>query len=318
MTAGEPKATNRLRWEGLPLPLRAEIVERSGSPVREARASSTGFSAGFAGVLDLLDGRRIFVKAGDGATNAETAALHRREARNGRWLPTGLAPRPLWSFEWETWVVLGMEAIDGRHPGSPWSEEDLSRVLQAQAELSRVLAPPEAEPVGSVVADMLNGWRSMRATGDFSGVPHWLLPHVDEFAGWEGSRTEEAAAGESLVHFDLRNDNLLVDRLGRVHLLDWPHAGAGAPWLDLAFFAPTVSLDIGPRAGEVFARSPLAHVVPRDDLRVIVSGWAGRLIWASRQPHPPGIPTLRAFQAAQARTTLDWLRELLDGSGVSA
>jgi hypothetical protein len=28
----------------------------------------------------------------------------------------------------------------------------------------------------------------------------------------------------------------------------------------------------------------------------------------SRQPHPPGLPTLREFQAAQGRTALAWLK----------
>jgi hypothetical protein len=317
MTGGQPEATNRLGWDELPPPLREAIRERAGAEVVQVRSSRTGFSAGFAGVLELVDGRRLFVKAGDGATNAETASLHRREAHASRWIPPGLAPRLLWSFASGAWVVLALEAIDGRHPGNPWSDEDLERALRAQADLSRVAAPPDAAPVAPVVAEMMTGWQSMRTTEDARGLPEWLRPRVDEMAAWEGERTRAAAEGRSVVHLDLRSDNMLIDAAGRVHLVDWPHAGAGAPWLDVAFLAPTVPVEGGPPAAEVFRRSPLAAAAPPEDVRVVVAGWAGRLLWASRQPDPPGIPTLRAFQAAQARTTLEWLRELLDGRPVT-
>jgi hypothetical protein len=40
----------------------------------------------------------------------------------------------------------------------------------------------------------------------------------------------------------------------------------------------------------------------------VVAALAGYLIHQSRRPDPPGIPTVRAFQAAQGKAALDWLR----------
>jgi hypothetical protein len=40
-----------------------------------------------------------------------------------------------------------------------------------------------------------------------------------------------------------------------------------------------------------------------------LAAWAGFLIAGSRQPPPPGLPTLRAFQRGQGLVALDWLRQ---------
>ena len=55
------------------------------------------------------------------------------------------------------------------------------------------------------------------------------------------ARFVDAVAGETLVHTDVRDDNLLLTTDGRVLLCDWNWPMAGAAWLDSLF------LLIGPR-----------------------------------------------------------------------
>jgi hypothetical protein len=43
---------------------------------------------------------------------------------------------------------------------------------------------------------------------------------------------------------------------------------------------------------------------------VLVAAFGGFLVRHSLQPPPPGLPTLRAFQAAQGALALAWLRRL--------
>ena len=40
----------------------------------------------------------------------------------------------------------------------------------------------------------------------------------------------------------------------------------------------------------------------------VLAALTGFFVRQSRQPPPPGLPTLRAFQAAQGRTALAWLK----------
>jgi aminoglycoside phosphotransferase (APT) family kinase protein len=120
-----------------------------------------------------------------------------------------------------------------------------------------------------------------------------------------------ALAGDALVHGDLRADNVMIDTdHDRVWLIDWPHASVGAPWLDLAFMLPSVTLQGGGDPGRIFRGHHLSVGVSDDALRAGLAGLAGYFTWSSLQPAPPGIPNLRAFQRAQSHATLRWLRTL--------
>ncbi|QEW03147.1 phosphotransferase [Microbacterium lushaniae] len=304
-----PPPTGRVAWHDLPAAVRRTIIAAAGADVVASDLAATGFSPGFAGVLHLAGGGRLFVKAGDGTTNAETFRLHTREAEIARALPAGVAPALRWSLVQDGWVVLAFDAVDGRHPGNPWSDADLARILAGHAALAAHAAPPVLEPIGPRLRELFVGWSRLRAGGD-ARVPAWAAAHVGEFSRWERGCVADDAGGDAIVHMDLRSDNVLLDG-DTVHVLDWPHAGRGAPWVDAVFFAPTVSLEGGPAAAEVFARSPLAAGADPDAVRRLVAAWAGWMLWSSGRPHPPGIPHLRAFQGAQATVTLEWLRQLL-------
>ncbi|MCK6065337.1 MULTISPECIES: phosphotransferase [Microbacterium] len=306
---GNPPPTGRVAWADLPAAVRHAITARAGGDVVATDLAATGFSPGFAGVLHLAGGGRLFLKAGDGATNAETFRLHTREAEIARALPAGVAPALRWSLVRDGWVVLAFDAVEGRHPGGPWTAADLGLVLAAHAALAAHPAPPVLAPIGPRLKESLVGWTRLGAARG-AGVPAWAAAHVEEFARWERESVAADTAGDAIVHMDLRSDNVLIDG-DTVHVLDWPHAGRGAPWVDAVLLAPTVSLEGGPAAAEVFARSPLGAGADPGAVRRMVAAWAGWLLWSSGRPDPPGIPHLRAFQRAQAAVTLEWLRQLL-------
>ena len=74
--------------------------------------------------------------------------------------------------------------------------------------------------------------------------------------------------------------------------------------------AARLELDTGRRA---FAKAvgpelnPDSPGIYRAEAR-IAAALAGYFIHRSRRPGPPGLPTVRAFQAAQGGVALDWLR----------
>lgn len=53
------------------------------------------------------------------------------------------------------------------------------------------------------------------------------------------------------------------------------------------------------------------HAADRQALTATICALAGYLTERSLRPPPAGIPTVRAFQAAQAQITRDWLADLL-------
>jgi hypothetical protein len=93
-----------------------------------------------------------------------------------------------------------------------------------------------------------------------------------------------------------------------VLVVDWPHAAIGAPWVDLIALLPSVAMQGGPEPWEVFDRHPVARRADPKAVTAMVCALAGYFLSHGREPNPPGLPTLRRFQLAQATVTVRWLR----------
>jgi aminoglycoside phosphotransferase (APT) family kinase protein len=133
----------------------------------------------------------------------------------------------------------------------------------------------------------------------------WSARNLDRLAGLEAG-APEAAAGGTLLHLALRADNLLLTS-DRVFVVDWPHARVGDAWVDLLFFAPSVAMQGGPSPEELLDRYPRAGQAEEGAITAVVCAIAGFFVHEGLRPAPPGLPTLRAFQAAQGRVARGWL-----------
>ena len=104
------------------------------------------------------------------------------------------------------------------------------------------------------------------------------------------------------MHADIRADNLLLTDDG-VMVVDWPHACRGAAFADPVLFAPSVAMQGGPEPAALLARSRAGRDASREALAALVCALAGCFTERSLQPPPPGLPTVRRFQAAHAEVT---------------
>jgi aminoglycoside phosphotransferase (APT) family kinase protein len=309
-----PAQGARLSWEALSASVRAAIERRLGSPVTSALTQPGGFSPGVAARLELEDGRFVFVKAIGPEPNPDSPEFHRREARVAAALPPEApAPRLLFAHDEDGWVALAFEHVVGREPELPWHENELERVLDALTDLAAALTPPplEAPPVSEALDELFHGWRTL-ASGDAAGIDPWAAARLDDLAALEAGWAE-GAAGSTLLHCDVRADNILLTP-DRVVFVDWPHACIGAAWIDLVGFLPSVAMQGGPRPWEVFETHPLGRDAPAEQVLAVVAALAGFFVERSLQPPPPGLPTLREFQRAQGIEALAWLRRSLGGS----
>jgi aminoglycoside phosphotransferase (APT) family kinase protein len=275
-----------------------------------------GFSPGAAARLVLEDGRRAFAKAVGPELNPDSPGIYRDEARIAERLPAGApVPRLLAWFEDAGWVLLLFEDIDGTMPAQPWVRDELDRVLEALASLAAVLTPApagvDAPPIGQRLGADFRGWRALTAASrdgeDLAGLDPWARLHLTELAGLE-ARWERAAAGGSLVHADLRADNLLLTA-DRVYVVDWPWACTAQPWVDLLGMLPSVAMQGGPPPEEIFSAHPVTRAAAAAAATAVIAALAGFFVHNSRRPPPPGIPGVREFQRAQGHVALSWLRE---------
>jgi hypothetical protein len=257
MTAGlDPllagAAGTRVAWQDVPATVRRSIEDHLGLGVLTAQSQERGFSPALAGRLRLCDGSSIFVKAigPDDQTGAPGGQRsYRREAEVSSQLPATV-PMPALMDNWDIagWVVLLFENIEGTNPVLPWQQRQLDRVLEVLETTARTLTPsPLAAPVASTPGGPTH-WRDLMAEPDRFGrltdqLP-WLGEHVQLLANLEAS-SDEAYAGETLLHFDVRADNIILTD-NDVYLVDWPHVRTGAPWVDLVYFLPSVAMQGGP------------------------------------------------------------------------
>jgi hypothetical protein len=306
----------RAEWGIVPADVRATIDHAVGSPVVAATNLPGGFSPGPAARCELADGRFVFVKAGGRALNPDTPHLHRREARMLALLPPNHpAPRLLAVVDDGDWIAIVTEWIVGRTPEPPLAPRDVDRVLallDRHAASAVGVDPVPIEPFAEVGEPLLGHWA--RLAGDPpTELDAWSRSHAERLAEIERDAAE-AGSGRSLVHLDFRADNVVLSELGaqRDVVVDWPSATIGRPWIDLLCLVPSLHLDGGPPPGAVFETHRLGRESDPDAVDAVATAFAGFLTRLALEPPPPGLPTLRAFQAAQGRVVREWLAERLD------
>ncbi len=205
-----------------------------------------------------------------------------------------------------------LQDVAGRQPALPWRHDELVEVLHAVDRLGEVLtpAPIDAPPASQAYAEPFSGWRTLAADGARADLlDAWSRAHLDRLAGLEAT-WPAFAEGISLLHTDLRADNLLLTADGVV-VVDWPWACVGSPLLDVVGLSPSVAMQGGPEPGELLAMTAAGRAADRDAVTALACALAGYFTEEALQPAPSGLPTVRAFQAAQGAVARRWLESLL-------
>jgi hypothetical protein len=309
-TPTAPAAGVHLPWARVPAAVQAWASRCGPGPPLAVRDVVGGFSPGATSILEWSEGS-VFVKAGGHELNPHSPQLHRREIVISSALPRSVRfPRLLETYDDGSWVALAFEVVAGRPPQHPWRLDELDRVVAALGTLHHELTPspvPTLEPLAEYRRAIFGSWSELAGATAPPGLPPWALAHLDRLAELESS-WPAACAGRTLVHGDVRSDNVLLSEAGVV-FVDWPHGAVGNPAFDLVAWAPSVVLEGGPPPDELLALyAPPGGSLDPDALTVLLAAVAGYFVSHSLLPAPPGLPTLRPFQAAQGEVALAWLQ----------
>ncbi|MFJ9371632.1 phosphotransferase [Nocardia sp. NPDC101769] len=304
----------RDEWRELPGSVREAVTDGLGAPVVSAINQRGGFSHGMAAVLTCADGNAVFakaVRADDGL-----AGPYRAEAAAARGL-AGLVPTPavLFTIERDGWFVVVFEFVTGHHPHLDQPRE-LNAVLELLDRMATALTPsplPAMPTVSEVYGPKLRCWTALaEQSTPAENLDAWTLRNLDRLAALE-HRWLEWADGETLLHTDLRPDNLLVTADGSVMVVDWAWPCRGAAWLDLGFLAPAIAAS-GIDPDPILATQPSTADLDRVAMDSFVCALAGYWTVQSRLPVPPRSPNLRAYQKRAAATSLSWFRSRMQWS----
>ncbi|MCW2803120.1 MAG: aminoglycoside phosphotransferase family protein [Propionibacteriaceae bacterium] len=308
LTVPTAATAQRPRWAELPVEVRERIEAVVGSPVRTAVSQGSGYTPGFASRLRLADGRGVFVKAAS-SDRGWLVEAYRTEAQRLELLPLAVpAPRLQHLVEIATrhgsWLVLIFDDVGGRPPRRPWLAAEADLVLAAVRDLSVALTPAPA------------GHRWERFVQEFFTRTNVYFDRIAELGSLPdiGDQTRSLALagleleGVTLVHSDLRDDNILIDMSGRVWVCDWNFPTRGPIWADTLTVAIAMHGD-GLNGDDLLARSGLVSPADEEMIDGVLALLLGYFYFSSSEAAPDGSPFLRAHQAWYARVAEDWLRQ---------
>jgi hypothetical protein len=167
-----------------------------------------------------------------------------------------------------------------------------------------------APPPGTAVAtddarEVAGGWKEIASAPEpFLRLglcsETWLSANLDTL---RSVAADAAFAGDALLHFDVRSDNVCFrPDDGRAVLIDWNLTSVGNPQIDVVFWLPSLEAEGGP-APEI--------VMPDADPGLVSTCAAFFCARAARTPIPTA-PTVREVQLVQARKALPWAARVLD------
>jgi aminoglycoside phosphotransferase (APT) family kinase protein len=218
-----------------------------------------GLSAAERHVVVFDNGTRVFVK---GATDRETAAwlaneFHLLEQVGGRFGPEAMA----WLSDDQRPVLVTADLSSAYWPAAggttQWRAGDIDAVLatlgQLRAQPAGTSLPPVSwpQPCWSRLVERRTPARLGLCSAE------WLDRHGPQVIAFD---ERAAPGGGSIVHGDVRSDNLCLLADGQVRLVDWSVSGAGHPMHDLIALLPTLHLEGGPAPASVL-RDPVAMIV---------------------------------------------------------
>ncbi|MGZ3699098.1 MAG: phosphotransferase [Bdellovibrionota bacterium] len=139
-------------------------------------------------------------------------------------------------------------------------------------------SPEGFQKLAETGQEQFSGWRNFaQARSLVSQLSNpWIERNLVTLVQLE-KKWDQVAQGTSLVHADLRADQILIAGDQAV-FLDWPHAKIGAPWIDFLFMFPSIVLQKGPSMKRLVERSPLARV-PESELLPMAVALAGFFLW---------------------------------------
>ena len=281
--------------------MRARIEALIGQRVVDARTvDGRGYTPAERWIVRFESGATAFAKTGADIGTSRIATWLRAEERAYSAIDAAFMPRMLgWGDDGEQPLLL-LEDLSAATWPPPWT---LAAIDAVRATLEDVAAttPPAGAPDLEAARGAIGGWRAVaRDPRPFLSLGlatrEWLHEHLPALI-----KASDGAplAGNALVHFDVRSDNLcLVD--GGAKLIDWNGYARGSPVFDLAIWLPSLHQEGGPPPWELLEDS--------GGLSALISGY-----FASRAGLPliPTAPRVRAVQREQLVTSLPWaLREL--------
>ena len=253
---------------------------------------AAGYTAAARRIVHLEDGRTMFLKA---ATDEMTSDFLRAEYRIYDQVHEAFMPKVI-AYDDGVLPILLLEDLSTAQWPPPWRSDHIETALTAVARVHAL--GPDVPRFLDLHGDLTEAcWKNVERDPE----PFLKLDLVSE--DWlerslcvlVEAQCSVDLSGESLLHLDLRSDNMCFRTSGDVILIDWNYACLGNPDVDLGFWLPSLKAEGGPEPGEVMKGA--------GGVAALVCGYFASRAGLPPIPHAP----VRELQKQQAEAALPWL-----------
>jgi phosphotransferase family enzyme len=324
LSGREPKPA----WDDVPEVLRARIADIVGEPIAGGEIAWGGYGPTASFVLTTASGAGHFCKGTHPSNTPEGHQAVLRECANLRRFAElqrfGAAFRGL--VEAEGWHLIVLEAVERAQAVPPWTPDAVERVMALIAAFHAATPPQAEEALKDLRASDLIGrarnWHSLTEQGvrdgfvalfaDTDAAREWLDANLEKLIALN-ARVAECGGPQGWIHADIRSDNLIFARGGRLALIDWAVLSRGPQLLDTAFFLPSLEGEGGPRCAEGLKLYERATGVrfAAGDIALAATTVAGFFAARAGEPEIAALPRLRWVQRLQLFPALDWMCAVL-------
>ena len=278
--------------------LQARLERVLGQRIVNATRRRGGYTLALRMRLELTDGSFVFAKV---ATTPYLVACVRREAVVYEALGSQpyLAGYRGWADDDEQPFLL-LEDLSEAHWPPPWSPERVEAVLTALSQVRSTPLPPDT-PSLEKEGSSLRQWGTVAADpAPFLSLglcrEAWLESALPSLLAAE---KQLELTGGSLVHLDIRSDNLCFVG-NRAVIVDWNWTSVGSGEADIACWLPSLHSEGGPLPETILPSA---------------ASWAAALAGffgaQAGLPPPEGAPTVRTVQRTQLECALPWAARAL-------
>ena len=271
------------------------IQKLMASPPVEWRTLRKGHTAAETWLMRFESGKSAFVKH---ATDEQTTSWLKSERAVYRAVQGDFLP-DLLGWDGGDFPILILEDLSHAGTVPPWTEDAIERVFALLEVLARTKLPNSFRSLTDY-PEPFDGWHQIaRAPAPFLRLglvsPRWLDAALPALL-----KAEAAAdlSGDSLVHTDLRSDNIFFHR-NLTMLIDWNWACRGNPKFDLVSWLPSLHTEGGPK--------PWEFTVDEPNLIALQAGYLAHRV--ATPPHDN--ESIRRLQEKQLRSALPWAAKAL-------
>jgi len=284
-------------------PVLPDAVQKAGEALKLTPESWRIVEGGYTNALKYIvtfsDGSSFFVKS---AADDETAKWLRAEYQIYSSLSVSFLPHCI------AWIdqghpILVLEDLSAGMWPPPWREDMIQRTLSLLSDLAQI-TPVLPLPSLASILPQLNGWKQIATDPKaFLNLGFVTSAWWDRsFAFLCATELHVSLEGDSLVHTDIRSDNLcfLPDR---TVLIDWNWAVKGNPEFDKIYWLGTAYAEN--------ALLPWEYGVTQKELVVALAGFYAH---QASLPAPAGAfgTHIRGLQSSLAKAFIDWAIKVYD------